>query len=72
MNCFHKEFSFLYSGWLPYTREVIILPHFFHITIFLMCVHLPDGEEQGKHNREYHLDIRPGGEAKDAEHQQLH
>ena len=34
MNCFHKEFSFLYSGWLPYTREVIILPHFFHITIF--------------------------------------
>ena len=32
---------------------------------------IPDWEEQSKNNREDHLDVRPGGETKNTENQQL-
>lgn len=33
---------------------------------------IPDREEQSEDNGEDHLDVRPGGETKDTEYQQLY
>ena len=38
---------------------------------YLKVYIIPDWEEQSKNNREDHLDVRPGGETKNTENQQL-
>ena len=40
-------------------------------TRYLKVYIIPDWEEQSKNNREDHLDVRPGGETKNTENQQL-